>query len=61
MALTSNGTARAPHAPATVPQEAIVKRVVLSPENAPVTETALVLSDEVLAQLAITAPLPSAR
>ena len=39
--------------------EAIVRRVVVSPKDAPVTRTALVLSDAILAQLVIKGPLPS--
>jgi hypothetical protein len=56
MAEIKNGTRK----PGPAPQEAIVRRVVLSPEGAPVRETALVLSDEVLAQLVIRAALPAA-
>jgi hypothetical protein len=61
MAEKKNGaTVRTP--PAAKPREhAIVERVVVSPKGAPVTETALVLSDAMLAQLVLRGPLPSAR
>jgi hypothetical protein len=42
-------------------QEVIVDRVVISPENAPVIETALVLSDAALRQLVIKAPIPASK
>jgi hypothetical protein len=58
MAETKNGTPTAQ--PQAAAQQGIVGRVVLSSKDAPVTETALVLSDETLAQLVILAPLPPA-
>jgi len=57
MAQTHVGTAA--HEATSHPREVVVGRVVVSPKDAPVTETALVLSDDVLAQLVITRPLPS--
>jgi hypothetical protein len=39
--------------------ETIVGRVVVSAKDAPVTRTALVLSDAILAELVIKGPLPS--
>ena len=39
--------------------EIIVRRVVVSAQGAPVTRTALVLSDAILAELVIKGPLPA--
>jgi hypothetical protein len=43
------------------PEEVIVGRVVISPEGAPVTQTALLLSAAALEQLVIRAPLPASK
>jgi hypothetical protein len=54
-----NGTpTRCPVKP---PDEVIVERVVISPKDAPVTATALVLSEAALKQLVIRAPLPASK
>ena len=42
-------------------QDVIVEWVVISPKDAPVKETALVLSDAALQQLVLTAPLPGSK
>jgi hypothetical protein len=66
MAEKRNGAPARTPAAAALPERAvverpIVERVVVSPQGAPVTETALVLSDAMLAQLVLRGPLPSAR